>query len=241
MTVKDALVTFLVLLALAVAADRVSLVVAQHAVALQLQVSGSLSSRPDVTVHGIPFLTQAFAGKYDDVEVSASNVTAGGGRISELDVSLRGVKVPLSDAIAGNVNEVPVDGVRATLLLSYEEMNKQVRDRRLTVSGDGDEVRVTGTVQVLGRTVAASAISGLKVSGTSVIVTAQRFEVGNKLADRAVTAALAGRFDFVIRLGTLPYGLKLTGLKAAPRGVIATAAGGPTVLRRTAEVAPPVS
>lgn len=229
---KGLLVSLGVLLALAIAADRVSLVVAQRTVATQLQTSGSLSARPDVSVRGFPFLTQAFAGKYDDVELSASEVTAGGGRISKLDVSLRGVHVPLNDALSGSVTAVPVDSVRATLLLSYADMTQQLRDRRLSVSPAGDQLRVSGSVQVLGRTVSASAISSVAVSGTSVVVTARRFEVGNAMADRAVTAALAGRFDFVVRLGNLPYGLKISTLKVTPQGVVATAAGAHTVLRR---------
>lgn len=229
---KGLFTTLVVLVVLAVAADRVSLVLAQRAVAAQLQASGSLSVRPDVSVRGFPFLTQAVAGRYDDVELSARDVTAGAGRISELDVALRGVRVPLSAVLSGSVREVPVDSVRATLLVTYAEMSRQLQGRRLSVSPAGDRLRVTGSVQVLGRTVMASAISTVAVSGTSVVVTARRFEVGNAAANRAVTAALAGRFDFVIRLGMLPYGLKLGSLQVQPRGVVATAAAAHTVLRR---------
>jgi hypothetical protein len=94
------LVTLLTLFVCAVAADRVSLALTQRAVATQLETSGGLSARPDVSIRGLPFLTQALAGKYDDVEVSARDVTAGGGRLSKLDVTLRGVHVPLSDALS---------------------------------------------------------------------------------------------------------------------------------------------
>ena len=220
------------LVVLAVAADRVSLLLTQRAVAAQLQTSGGLSSRPHVSIHGVPFLTQAFAGKYDDVEVSASEVTAGGGRLSKLDVTLRGVHVPLTDAVSGSVDAVPVDGLRATVLLSYADMSRQLRDRGLTVSPAGDQLRVSGSVQVLGRTITASAISSVTLSGASVVVTAKRFEVGNTMADRAVTAALAGRFDFVIRVGQLPYGLTMSSLAVRPDGVVATADAAHTVLQR---------
>jgi hypothetical protein len=230
--VKGLLTTVVVLVVLVVAADRISLVVTQRAVAAQLQTSGSLSSRPDVSIHGIPFLTQAFSGRYDDVELSASEVTAGGGRISRLEVSLRGVHVPLSSALSGSVSQVPVDRLRATVLVSYTDLAKQLRDRGLSVSPAGDQLKVTGSVQVLGRTVSASAISSIGISGTSLVVTARRFEVGNAAADRVLTTALAGRFDFVIRIGTLPYGLALSGVRVQPQGVVATAAGTHTVLHR---------
>jgi hypothetical protein len=230
--VKSLVVTVLSLVVCVVAADRVSLVLTQRAVAAQLQTSGGLSSRPDVSIHGIPFLTQAFAGKYDDVEVSASEVTAGGARLSKLRVSLRGVHIGLSTALSGSVQSVPVDALQATVLLSYADISQQLRDRRLSVSPAGDQLRVSGTVQVLGRTVSASAISSVALSGTSVVVSAKRFEVGHTVADRAVTAALAGRFDFVIRVGALPYGLRLSGVHVRPEGVVATAGGAHTVLKR---------
>ena len=229
---RGLLYTVVSLVVLAVAADRVALLLTQRAVAAQLQTSGGLSSRPHVSIHGVPFLTQAFAGKYDDVEVSASEVTAGGGRLSKLDVTLRGVHVPLTDAVSGSVDAVPVDGLRATVLLSYADMSRQLRDRGLTVSPAGDQLRVSGSVQVLGRTITASAISSVTLSGASVVVTAKRFEVGNTMADRAVTAALAGRFDFVIRVGQLPYGLTMSSLAVRPEGVVATADAAHTVLQR---------
>lgn len=229
---KGLLVSVLVLVLLAVAADRIALVLAEHTVAAQLQASGSLSTTPQVSVRGFPFLTQAFSGRYDDVELSASEVTAGGGRISELGASLAGVHVPLSDALSGSVDTVAVDRIRATVLLSYADLTRQLRDRGLAVSRAGDLVRVTGSVKVLGKTLSASAISSVALAGTSVRVTAQRFEVGSSAADRVLTAALAGRFDFTVRIGTLPYGLRLAGVRVQPNGVLATATGERTVLRR---------
>jgi hypothetical protein len=231
--VKVFVTALLALVILAVAADRLSLVVAQHAVATQLQASGGLSTRPDVSIRGMPFLTQAFAGKYDDVEVSTSGVTAGGGRLSRLDVTLRGVQLPLADALTGMVSEVPVDSLRATVLMSYADIESQLRDRRLSVGPAHGQLRVTGSVQVLGRTITASALSTVKLSGASVVVTAKRFEVGNAVASRAVSLALGNRFDFVIRVGQLPYGLTMSSLRVAPEGVIATADAAHTVLQRT--------
>jgi hypothetical protein len=118
------------------------------------------------------------------------------------------------------------------VLLSYADMSTQLRDRGLTVSAAGDNVRVSGSVRALGRTITASAISSVRLSGASVVVTAKRFEVGHTVADRAVTAALAGRFDFVIRVGQLPYGLVMSSLRVSPEGVVATADASHTVLQR---------
>jgi hypothetical protein len=229
---KGLLTTLVVLAVLAVAADRVALVVAQRAVASQLQTSGGLSTSPHVSIRGIPFLTQAISGRYDDVELSASEVTAGGGRISRFDASLHGVEVPLSDALSGSVSTVPVARLSASVLLTYADLEQQVRDRRLSLSPVGDLLRVTGSVQVLGRAVSASALSSVTLRGSTVVVSATRFEVGHAVADRVVSAALGNRLDFVVRIGTLPYGLRLTGVRVRPEGVVATASASATVLHR---------
>lgn len=229
---KGATISLLVVLALLVGADRLSLALTQRAVAAQLQSSGSLSSRPSVSVRGFPFLTQALSGRYDDVELSASEVTAGGGRLSRLEASLRGVHVPLSDALSGSVSTVPVDRLRATVLMSYADITAQLRDRRLSVSASGSFLRVTGSVSALGRTVSASALSSVTLSGTSVIVTAQRFEVAGKAADRVLSRALGNRLDFVVRIGKLPYGLRLTDVRVAGNGIVADAAADSAVLHR---------
>lgn len=227
---KGLLATLLVLVALAVGADRLAVVVAQQQVATKLQSSGGLSTTPHVSIHGFPFLTQAVAGDYSDVEVSASGVTAGGARLSELAVALRGLHVSLRDAVSGSVTAAPVDRVTATVLLSYADLQAQLRDRRLTLAPAGDKLRVTGSVTVLGRTVSVSALSTLRLRGTTVVVTATSFQVGSGAADAVLTRALAGRLDFETRIGRLPYGLQPTGVRVTPAGVQATAAATSVVL-----------
>ncbi len=85
---------------------------------------------------------------------------------------------------------------------------------------------------MLGRTLSASALSSLRVSGHDVVVTAQRFEVGAKPADAALTALLGNRFDFRASIGALPYGLVLQTAAVRPDGVEATATAEAAVLTR---------
>ena len=228
------LVLWLVLFAaLLVAVDRLALVAAEHAVASQLQQSGDLSVRPSVSIRGVPFLTQAVSGHYSSVRVHAEDVAAGGERLSKFAASLDGVDVPLSDALSGSVDKVPVDHLSARVVRSYADLQQRLRYRRMTLSQASDGLlRVKGSVSVLGRTVSASALSSVRLSGTNVVVTAQRFEVGASPADRVLTAALGKRLDFTARIGTLPYGLKLTGVRIAPEGVVASATAKDAVLTR---------
>jgi hypothetical protein len=183
--------------------------------------------KPSVSFGGFPFLTQAVRGRYSAVEVSASDVAAGGERLSQFDADLAGLRLPLSAALSGNVARVPVDGVDARVVLSYADLQRRLRDRRLALAaGPSGLLRVTGTVRVLGRDVSAAALSSVRLSGTSVVVTAQRFEGGG------ISVPLGNRLDFTVRIGKLPYGLALSGVRVTPGGIEATARGRNTVLTR---------
>lgn len=224
------LIFLIFLLVLAAVGDRVAAGFAARTVASKLQSAAGLPERPDVDIAGVPFLTQAVAGRYQRVEVSADAVPAGELSFSELTATLTGVQVPLSDVRTGDIDEVPVGMVDARVLLAYDELSRRSGNRRLTVTSAGDRVRVTGSVQVLGRTVEATAISALTVEGEELVVTAESFEVGNDAADAAVTRALRGRLDLRIPAGDLPYDLMLRSVEVEPGGVVLRATARDVVL-----------
>lgn len=219
-----------ILLVLVVAADRVGAVLAAHVVASKLKTSASLTAEPSVTVHGFPFLTQAVAGRYDDVELKVSDLTRGGVRLAKLDVSLHGVRLPLSDAISGQVSSVPVEGITATAVVTYADIASRGNIAGLSVQPAGSRVKVTGRITVLGQSVTASTESTIRIDGRSLVVTAQKVTVLGQ-SSGALNNALARRLDLRVPLGTLPYGLQLTGVHATSGGVVLDARSGATILR----------
>lgn len=227
---KRLLVTLVVLAGLLAVADRVAASVASRAVADQVVASSSLESA-DVSIGGFPFLTQALGGRYDSVSVVGRGVAAGDLTLDRLDATLTGVSVPLSDALSGSVDAVPVASVRATALVAYAELARRSGDRRLTVAPSGDRLRVTGSVSVLGQTVSASALSSVRVEGGALVVTAESYSVGDAAASAAISRALGGRFDLRIPVTGLPYGLQVSGVRVTASGVEVDAAAGATVLR----------
>lgn len=227
---KRLTVGLVVLLALLLVADRVGASLASNAVAAEVQSSTRLSSEPEVEVTGFPFLTQALAGRYDRVEVGATDVPAGDLVLSRLDTTLTGVQLPLSDALSGSVDRVPVEGVRARALVGYSELARRAGDRQLTVAPAGDRVRVTGSVEVLGRTLSATAVSRVEVVEGDLVVTAEAYEVGSETADDLLTRALGDRLDLRIPVTGLPYGLQVSGVEIEPAGVVVLATASDTVL-----------
>lgn len=225
--------TLLVLGLLLVVADRGGAVLAGRAVAAELQMSAGLAVAPDIEVMGVPFLTQAVAGRYEQVQVRARQVPAGEVRLAELDATLYGVGAPLGQVVTGRLDEVSVDRLEAVALLDYETLARRSGERALTVTPAGDRVRVEGSVEVIGRTLRAAALSTVTLEGQEVVVTAQDFQVGSEAADRVVTRALSGRFDLRVPTGGLPYGLAIESVDVEPTGVRLRAAA------RDVVVAPP--
>jgi hypothetical protein len=227
--VRRLVVVLLVLVALVVAADRVSVRVAEAAVAKQVQQSANLRSRPDVRIRGFPFLTQAVRGSYDRIDVSADDLDRGGVHVTRLTASLHDVRVPLGDALHGDVGAIPVSGIDATALVTYADLAHRSGVVGMTIQPDGDLVRVTGRVTVLGRTVRASAVSAVALRGSRIAVTARSLTVLGQ-SSPALVNALAGTLDLLVPIGTLPYDLRVTGLSVSSAGLRLTARSGPTVL-----------
>ena len=223
------------LLALLVAADRAGVAEAERALAAELQRSAGLPSRPEVHVRGVPFLTQALAGRYDRIDVVARDVPAGEVRgtpvvLPRLSATLRGARVPLADAASGTVTSVPVDRVDADAVLPFDVVRRSSEVADLEVAPEGDLLRLRGTVRVFGEDLAGSALSRLSVDDGQVVVTAESFDLGAGIASRLATRALAGRFDARLSLGALPYGLQVDGVTVQDDGLGVTAGATDTVL-----------
>ena len=227
--VRRVVVPLVVLGLLAVGADRVAARVAAGALASQLQVSGGFDAKPDVTIHGFPFLTQAKDGRYERIDVDAGASERGGVRISSLDAEVRGAQVPLRAALKGEVTDVPVDGLDATAVVTYADLARASRLPGVTIRGARGRVDVTASVTVLGQTVQATASSVVSLSGNAIVVRAQSMSAQGGSA--LVLRALTGKLDLRVPVGTLPFGLRLTDVVATDAGVRLSASAGATTLR----------
>jgi len=225
--VKKLLVTLLVLVALLVGADRIAAYVAAQQVAGKIRTSAMLAADPKVKIAGFPFLTQAFAGRYDRIDVTADAVDRGGVRLTHFTTSLYGVQLPLSDALGGRVQSIPVDRLTGQAVVGYVDLKSS--GRMLVFTPDGDRVKVTGSISVLGQDISASASSTVSLDGNDLVLTPQSVSAAGQ-SSNLIGDAIKGAFRVRVPLGRLPYGLKLTGVKATAAGVVVSAESGPTVL-----------
>jgi hypothetical protein len=216
--VKKLLITLVVLAALLVVADRVAVRYVDRAVGDRMQEDGRLQSRPDVQVRGFPFLTQALSGSYRQVDVHVRDLQRNGLTLSRLDVTVDGAKLPLSKV--GNANDVPVNALHATAIVSYLELAHDSGLAGVTIRPAGDHVEVTGKVAG----VSATAKSTLTLKGDRIVVTAR------SISALGVSTPTGGVLDFSVRIPALPFGLHLDSAVARPDGVHLTASSGPTTL-----------
>jgi hypothetical protein len=228
--VKGLLITVGVLVVLLVAADRVGVLLAEDQVAAQVAAQGQLAGEPEVDITGFPVLTQAVAGRYDDVRISLTADELGQPAGTSADVSLQGVRLPLSDVLGGQVSQLPVDRVDGRASVPYDLLAAQLGgDTTLTREGDG--LRITKTVEVLGQTIPLTAAGQVALDGQDLVVTVDSaagagIDVPDFLLDQAQDL-----LDFRYTLPALPFGLQLTGLQTTDGGVDVTVAATDVVLQ----------
>lgn len=214
-------VALIVLVALFVIVDRVALAGAEREMGKRLQSAADLEERPDVDVHGFPFLTQVVSGYYDQVDVTVPHVAREGVRLDDLVVRLGGVRAPLREMLSGSgTDTVRAGSAGASAVVPYATVEREA-PQGLQIQPRGDELRLAGDVTVLGQQLPASAQVKVSVRGDDLA-----FEPSNVEVDgRSVNGALSRRLAFTVPVGRLPLGLRLTGVHVTKDGLQITASG----------------
>ena len=218
-----------VLLGVGFLADRAVERWAEGYVADQLTEQAGLAGTPDVDVRGFPFLTQALEGRYDDVRISLTADELGQPAGTRADVRLTGVQVPLSNVLSGDVQEVPVDRIDGTATLSYELLSDQLGGDS-TVSAEGEGLRVTKTVVILGYTLPLTATGTVTLEGDELVVDVDRASGSGVEVPGFVVDQASDLLDLRYQVPALPFGLQLTSVTPAADGVVVQVEAVDTVL-----------
>jgi hypothetical protein len=236
--VKVLAVLLVLLLGLLVLVDRVAVGFAEDRVADQIAEKGALQGTPEVDIAGFPFLTQAVAGRYDDVRIGLTAAELGQPEGTRADLVLRGVEVPLSAAISGSVREVPVERIDGTATLSYALLSAQLAgDTTLTREGEG--LRITRTVEILGQRLPLTAAGTLTLDGSDLVVDVEEATGAGVDVPGWVLSQAADLLDLRYSVPALPFGLQLTSVTPAEEGVEIAVEATDTVLKPTAAEQPP--
>ncbi len=223
------LVLLLVLGTLFVIADRVGVAVAEKRVAQGIADEAGLADPPVVDIVGFPILDDAVRGRYDEVRIAFTAADLGQPEGTRADVVLRGVEVPLSDLFDGVVEQVPVDRMDGSATLSYELLSAQLGgDTWLEREGDG--LRITRTVEVLGQVLPLTATGEVSLHGSDLVVDVEDAAgAGVDLPDVVVQRA-SELLDLRYTVPPLPFGLQLTDVRPADDGIVVDVEASGTVI-----------
>jgi hypothetical protein len=212
------------LIAVVIAADRVGAVVASHVLASKLQTDEHLPSRPSTNIGGIPFLTQAFGGKYSDVSVTAHAVPVNNVTVTTLTAHLHGVHVPVSKVLGGSVTEVPVDRVDGTAFVSFTDANSYLAHHsaagqliQLSPGHNGD-ANVTDTLRIGGKKVQLRGSGHASVTGNVITLSVTQLTGASKRLATRVLRQLQVR----VPLQNLQFRMQLHEVTATASGLSAT-------------------
>ncbi|MEW1893351.1 MULTISPECIES: DUF2993 domain-containing protein [unclassified Streptomyces] len=208
-------IALVILAALFVAVDRVAVYIAESQAEDRVEIPGARIDSTDISVKGFPFLTQLAGSELDEVDVKITGIgTRAGGRtlrISTLDAELHDVR--LTDGFSGAV----ADRATGTVVISYEDLTKAASDGVKVEYGGRNKVKVTGTVNVLGRPISRSVLSTVTLlDGHTVRVHADKVP-GEGIP--GLEKLIREKTDFEREVGGLPNGLKLERIQPTEDGL----------------------
>jgi len=224
------LLVIVVLLVGLLVLDRLGVTYAEDRVAAQLQEDLALSVAPQVDIRGFPVLTQAVAGRYGDVRVTVDAADLGELSNLDIDVRLRGLRIPLSRLVAEDIERVPVDSINGTVSIPYAEVAEQIGSG-VMVEETPDGVTVSQTLDVLGQPVAVSGIGQIEVlSPAEIGVTVLRLNLAGLEVPDFFVEQLQEQLSFVYTVPPLPFGLQIQDVQATAAGFDVSAAAQDAVL-----------
>jgi hypothetical protein len=186
----------------------------QKEIARQVEAKYDLNATPVVEVKGIPFLTQAISGHYQEIAISMGAMTREGVRLSSIKARLIGVNAQLNDLLASNANIV-ADQVTGTIVISKETVAARA-PKGIKIQGNGgNSVKVSGNVVVRNISIPVTADMRLDVVSGGVRLTPENVKVGG-----GVTVPTASRFiTWTVPVKNLPLNLKITQVRSTASGL----------------------
>lgn len=233
------LTTFLVLLVILgiilVVADRLGASYAERVIGQQVaeQVANqqASSAEPDVTVEGVPFLTQVLSGDYKEIKILLRDFSgpAGNGKTIKmplLDVRAKDVRAPL-DTLRTRQGDIVATTVTGAGTVDYATLSELSGQKGVKLAEKNGKLAVTAPLKILNQQVTINGTATIEVAGENVIRV--RFEqvTADGLPDvPLVQTALdnyAKQLSVDLKVPALPMKLKVEKVQPTPDGLVVTA------------------
>ena len=233
------LITFVVLLILVAIAlavlDRFGASYAERVisdrVAEQVASQKATSDKPDVTIEGVPFLTQVVKGEYQEIKIELRNFSgpAGNGdnvRMPLLDIRAKDVRAPL-EALRTQQGNIVASTVTGTGTVDYATLAQLTEQEGVKLGEKDGKLAVTAPLQVLGQSVTISGTANLEVAGGNVVRVRFDDVTAEGLPDlalvRQVLTNYAKQISVDLKVPELPLKLVVEKVQPTPAGLAVTA------------------
>lgn len=220
------LVTVLIVLAVLVAADRLTPRLVSVRIADTLQTALGTDQRPAVRLGGFPFLTQVATRHYQRISITARDVPVSqtGGRLSlsELDGTLVDVRPNRS------YRTITVGRLTGSAMIDYSTLSEATGTLVGYASGNRDAGLITLT---LGGAITVTGKPSIDPRTGDLYLSKPQFRVGGRPLPAAIADDLLNQV-FRIPLPELITGVSLSGVRATQQGLVLTASGTDLTLER---------
>lgn len=215
-------------------ADALARMGAESQLQRNVQNATGVIQTPEVHVRGFFFLPQVIRGAYQEVDVTTHGITSGPLRLERVDSTLYDVRVPFHDVLLRDIRRVGIARSEQVVTMRYVDLNAYLkatgRPLELSSAAEG-ELKLTGTLSILGQQVQTSADASLTVANGEIEITPREINTGTTSLNRASRLLLGQRLTLSVPMTNLPFGYQLTGVEPFADGVRVEAIGEGVILR----------
>jgi hypothetical protein len=201
-----------------IVADRLGVRMAEDEIAKQVAAQYQLDAKPDVTIHGVPFLTQAIGGEYDQIDVALGDWTEKGVTVRDAKLELAGLQAPLTDVMNGDTSNITVRTATASAVVPYAVLQKYAPQGVTRMSPKGSSLQAHVTGSVFGLRMSGSVVASLKATSKGIAVTPE--SISDNSGPQVPLSMLRQRFAFTVPVrNLLPMGARISELQVTPDGL----------------------
>lgn len=110
--------------AVGVIADFGTAAYAEYQVSRALGTGADLTTDPEVTFHGFPFIRQGLLGRYDKIDIAARSMRQDIPGEIALEATLKGMHLPMSSLMEGRVRQVRVEHIDVRMSVEPTELGR---------------------------------------------------------------------------------------------------------------------
>lgn len=199
--------------------DRVARSQAQERVATSLQQTFGTAEKPQVTMGGVPFLTQLMGNRYQQIDLVADG-------ISTTEVPIKHLTAKLTDVDAAkDMSTVVAKNASGQATVAWDEVSKKANNLPIQFV-EPDRVKVDYTAAVMGIKVQAvvTAKPSVDAANSTVVLSEPQMTIASVNIPADMTKGLLDTLVKPLPI-PLPSTLKATGGKATADGMVIDFAG----------------